>query len=296
MAYTTIPSILITLLLYLVIGFYSDGGGSVEDVNAVLGAIESQFSISPWLFLVPLSVIIMIIKRVPALPALLVGVLTGGLFAIIFQPQLVVQLSGIEGNFIKSSYVGVMKAMYGEVSITTNHSMVNELLATGGMSGMLNTVWLILCAMTFGGAMEAGGLLKRIAAEVIKRVKGTGSLIASTVVTCGFFNVTASDQYMAIVVPGRMYADTYRKRGLKPENLSRTLEDSGTVTSVLVPWNTCGATQASVLGVATMVYAPFCFFNIISPFMTMLVGFMGFKIRYYESESETVKAEEVKAG
>jgi len=295
MTYTTIPSILISLALYLVIGLYSDASGSVEDVNAVLAAIESKFRISPWLFLVPLAVILMIIRRIPALPALLVGVLSGGLFAIVFQPHLINQISGINGDFFKASYVGVMKAMYGEVSITTNHSLVNELLTTGGMSGMLNTVWLILCAMTFGGAMEAGGLLKRIAAEVIKLAKGTGSLIASTVATCGFFNITASDQYMSIVVPGRMYADTYRQRGLKPENLSRALEDSGTVTSVLVPWNTCGATQASVLGVATMVYAPFSFFNIISPFMTMLVGFMGLKIRYYQSGNETVQSGEVVA-
>ena len=295
MTLTTIPSMLITLVLYLAIGLYSNASGSVEDVNAVLIAIDSQFNISPWLFLVPLVVIVMIVKRVPALPALLVGVLSGGVFAIILQPQLINQISGIEGNFLKVSYVGVMKAMYGEVSITTDNSLVNELLTTGGMSGMLNTVWLILCAMTFGGAMEAGGLLERIATEVIKMAKATGSLIASTVATCVFFNVTASDQYMSIVVPGRMYADTYRQRGLKPENLSRTLEDSGTVTSVLVPWNTCGATQASVLGVATMAFAPFCFFNIISPFMTMLFGFMGLKIRYYEPTDETMSSGEVAA-
>ena len=172
--------------------------------------------------------------------------------------------------------------------------MVSELLTSGGMSGMMNTVWLILCAMSFGGAMEAGGLLKRIASEVIKFAQNTGTLIASTVATCGFFNVTASDQYMSIVVPGRMYAETYRARGLKPENLSRTLEDAGTVTSVLVPWNTCGATQASVLGVATLVYAPFSFFNIISPFMTMFVGFLGIKIRYYESEEQASEVEETK--
>lgn len=295
MTITTVPSILIALLIYLGIGFFSDAGGSVDDVNAVLQAIESKFNISGWLFLVPTVVILLIIKKTPALPALLVGVLAGGFFAIIFQPHLVNLVSGVENNFVQSSYVGVMKAMYGEISITTNHPIVNELLVTGGMSGMLNTVWLILCAMTFGGAMEAGGLLKRIASEVIKLAKGTGSLIASTVATCGFFNITASDQYMAIVVPGRMYADTYKARGLKPENLSRTLEDSGTVTSVLVPWNTCGATQASVLGVATMVYAPFSFFNIISPFMTMLVAFLGIKIRYLEPDETKAEPEEVEA-
>jgi NhaC family Na+:H+ antiporter len=295
MAYTTVPSILIAMLIYLVIGLSSDASGSVEDVDAVLAAIQSQFNITPWLFLVPVVVIFMIIRKVPALPALLVGVLTGGLFAVIFQPQLISQISGVEDNSLKAAYVTVMQAMYGDIAIITDHDLVNELLTTGGMSGMLNTVWIILCAMTFGGAMEAGGLLKRIASEVIKFAKGTGSLIASTVATCGFFNITASDQYMAIVVPGRMYADTYRERGLKPENLSRTLEDSGTVTSVLVPWNTCGATQASVLGVATMVYAPFCFFNIISPFMTMIVGFFGIKIRYYPKQETVDQSTEVEA-
>ena len=295
MAYTTVPSILIALFIYLIMGFFSNANGSVEDVEMVLAAIQSQFNVTGWLFLVPLIVILMIVRKVPALPALLVGVLTGGLFAVIFQPQVISQVSGIENDPFRASYVTVMQAMYGDVSITTDHELVNELLATGGMSGMLNTVWLILCAMTFGGAMEAGGLLKRIASEVIKLARGTGSLIASTVATCGFFNVTASDQYMAIVVPGRMYADTYRARGLKPENLSRTLEDSGTVTSVLVPWNTCGATQASVLGVATMVYAPFSFFNIISPFMTMLVGFLGIKIRYYPEQEMVEQSREVEA-
>ena len=292
MAFTTIPSISIAMAIYLIIGLNVDTAGNVDEVNLVLAAVESKFNINGWLFLVPAMVILLIVKRVPALPALLAGVLAGGLYAIIFQPQIINSISGIDNNYIKSAYVGVMRAMYGNVAISTDHAMVNELLTAGGMSGMLNTIWLILCAMTFGGAMEAGGLLKRIASEVIKFTKSTGSLIASTVATCGFFNVTASDQYMAIVVPGRMYADTYRERGLKPENLSRTLEDSGTVTSVLVPWNTCGATQASVLGVATMVYAPYCFFNIISPFMTMLFGFLGIRIRYYEPE-EVMEEEEV---
>ncbi len=292
MAYTTVPSIIIALIIYLIMGFYQDGAGTV-DVAAVLAAIDAKFTINGWLFLVPVAVIVMIIKRVPALPALLVGSLLGGLFAIIFQPQIINEVSGITGDFKRSAYIGVMQAMYGEVSIGTDHPMVNELLSAGGMSGMLNTVWLILCAMVFGGAMEAGGLLQRIASEVIKLARSTGSLISSTVATCLFFNVTASDQYMSIVVPGRMYADTYRKRGLKPENLSRTLEDSGTVTSVLVPWNTCGATQASVLGVATLVYAPFAFFNIISPFMTMLYGYLGIKIRYYKPDEIPPETEAV---
>jgi len=153
------------------------------------------------------------------------------------------------------------------------------LLSTGGMFGMLNTVWLIICAMCFGGAMEASGFLHRLSSSLMKMATNTASLVATTTGTCIFFNVTASDQYLAIVVPGKMFAKSYKDKGLAPENLSRTLEDSGTVTSVLIPWNTCGATQASVLGVSTLSYLPFCFFNIISPFMTMLYAIIGIKIR-----------------
>jgi NhaC family Na+:H+ antiporter len=157
--------------------------------------------------------------------------------------------------------------------------MINKLLSTSGMAGMLRTIWLIICAMTFGGVMEASGLLRRVAEPIIKYTESTGSLISATAGTCVFFNITASDQYLSIVVPGRMFADTYKEKGLAPENLSRTLEDSGTVTSVLVPWNTCGATQSAVLGVATFAYLPYCFFNIISPFMTIAYGYLGIKIK-----------------
>lgn len=181
-----------------------------------------------------------------------------------------------------------MMALYGGIAVVTENDIVNELLATRGMAGMLNTIWLIICAMVFGGIMEESGMLRVLAEAIISKVHSVGSLIASTAATCVFFNITTSDQYLAILVPGRMYADVYRKRGLKPENLSRTLEDSATVTSVLVPWNTCGATQASVLGVATLVYAPYCFFNIISPFMTILYGYLKIGIHYYEPEEELV--------
>jgi NhaC family Na+:H+ antiporter len=167
--------------------------------------------------------------------------------------------------------------------VTTSNSTVNELLSTRGMSGMLNTIWLIICAMCFGGAMERIGLLHKITASIVAKAKTNGSLIASTALTCIGFNITASDQYLAIVVPGKMYAEEYKKRGLAPENLSRTLEDSGTVTSVLVPWNTCGAAQANVLGVATGEYMFYCFFNIISPLMTILFGYLGIKIAKVEN-------------
>lgn len=289
MALTTIPSIVITLIIFLVLGFFNDASSSPGDIEKVQLAIDKVFNLNPLLFLVPVAVIGMIVKKVPALPAILVGAILGGVFAIIFQPEVIQTVVGEGYSGVTSLYVGVMKAMYGSISITTENATVNDLLSTGGMAGMLSTIWLIVVAMAFGGVMESSGLLHRITEMVIRSVKSTGSLIASTAGTCVFFNVTASDQYLAIVVPGRMYAETYRERGLMPENLSRTLEDSGTVTSVLVPWNTCGATQASVLGVATIAYAPFCFFNIISPFMTILYGYLSIKIRMRKEAKEEMK-------
>ncbi len=279
MAVTTIPSIVITLIIFLIWGFVRDGTGEVVNTDSVLVTIENSFSLNPLLFLVPVAVVYLIIKKVPALPALLVGSLLGGLFAVIFQPQIINQISGVEGNYLKSSFIGVMRAMTTTINVQTDNQMITDLLTGRGMAGMLNTIWLILTAMIFGGVMESSGLLHRIAEEIIRFAHGTGSLVTATTASCIFFNVTASDQYMAIAVPGRMFASTYKERGYKPELLSRTLEDSGTVTSVLVPWNTCGATQAGVLGIATMTYAPFTFFCIISPFMTILQAYLNYKIR-----------------
>lgn len=284
MTITTVPSIILTLLIFLAIGFTSSASGTVAETSAILDAIDDKFYISGVLFIVPAVVVVLIVRKVPAIPALLLGTLLGALFALIFQPDLV---AGIGGSATPSGmFIGIMKSLYGDISITTSHDMVSELLSSGGMAGMLGTIWLILSAMIFGGVMESSGMLKRIAQAIISMVNSTGALIASTVGTCVFFNVTASDQYLAIVVPGRMYADIYKRKGLAPENLSRTLEDSGTVTSVLIPWNTCGAYHSSVLGVSTLVYAPYCFFNIISPLMTMLVGFLGYKIRKLKPKQE----------
>jgi Na+:H+ antiporter, NhaC family len=288
MAKTTVPSITITLIIFVIIGLNYETAGSVADVKAISDTILANFNISGWLFIVPLAVLAMIVKKVPAIPALFAGALLGGIFALIFQPEIVARIANDTGTYAYLGFKAVMMALYGEIAIVTDNDIVNELLVTGGMSGMLNTIWLIICAMVFGGIMEESGMLRVLAEAIIKKVHSVGSLIASTAATCVFFNITTSDQYLAILVPGRMYADVYRKRGLKPENLSRTLEDSATVTSVLVPWNTCGATQASVLGVATLVYAPYCFFNIISPFMTILYGYLKIGIHYYEPEEELV--------
>lgn len=286
MVFTTTPTLIITLFIFLVWGFTLDATVLSSETDTVLAAIDNAFNLNPLLFLVPALVLFMIVKKMPALPALLIGSVLGGVFAIIFQPQIVNQTSGIEGDYIKSSFMAVMKSMSIDTSIKTDNAMISELLSSGGMYGMMNTIWLIICAMMFGGAMESSGLLKKIAEQIIKFAHSTGSLVASTAATCIFFNLTASDQYMAIAVPGRMYADTYRKRGYKPELLSRTLEDAGTVTSVLIPWNTCGATQAKVLGVSTFAYAPYCFFCIISPLMTILQAYINFKIRRFSDDDK----------
>ena len=281
MVYTTVPTLTLTLIIFLVIGFRYDFSTAAIDVENVKMAIEGTFNTSPLLFLVPVILLTVIILKVPPLPSLFIGTILGGVFAIIFQPDVVRSIAGHFETYATSSYYAVMQSMFGDISLTTPDENVNELLSTSGMSGMLDTVWLILSAMVFGGVMESAGLLKRITQPIVKYAQSTGNLVASTVATCLFFNTTASDQYIAIVVPGRMYRKTYQDKGLKPELLSRTLEDSGTVTSVLIPWNTCGATQSRVLGVDTWAYAPYAFFNIISPFMTMLFAYLNIKIRRY---------------
>jgi NhaC family Na+:H+ antiporter len=279
MLYTTVPSLVITLLIFIGIGLFTNHSGSQENTVALSQAIKSKFNINPLLFIVPAVVIWMVVKKVNAMAALLVGSLLGGVFAVIFQPHIIGEVAGAAGDFAKQSYMAVINAMSSEVKVVTDNEIANGLLKAKGMYGMLNTVWLILAAMCFGGVMESVGLLQRITEPLVNRAKSIGSLVTTTAGSCVFVNLTASDQYLAIVVPGRMFAKTYKDRGLAPENLSRTLEDSGTVTSVLVPWNTCGATQSGVLGVATLVYLPFCFFNIISPFMTIFFAYAGIKIR-----------------
>ena len=278
MSYTTIPSICITLIIFLFLGFNLETQTSANDIIIIQNAIDSKFNISIWLFTVPAIVIGLIIKKIPAIPALFIGTILGGIAAILFQTEIITEL-GKSNDYFQNSFIVLMDAMARDVSIITENSMINELLSTGGMNGMLNTVWLILCAMCFGGSMEASGFLNKLSTSFMKMATNTASLVATTTGTCVFFNLTASDQYLSIIVPGKMFNETYKKNGLAPENLSRTLEDSGTVTSVLIPWNTCGATQASVLGVSTLTYLPFCFFNIISPFMTMMYAIIGIKIK-----------------
>lgn len=283
MMFTTVPTMTITLIIFLVIGFNFDAGTVDVHPHDVQEAIKQTFNITPWLFLVPAILFAIIMLKVPPLPALVIGITLGGVAAVIFQPHIIKELSGVQHNYLKASYISVIQSMYGETSIKTANASLNRLFTSGGMAGMLPTIWLILSAMVFGGMMEATGMLKKITGSLLKIVKKDSSLITSTAITCVFFNITASDQYLAIVVPGEMYHDAFKDRNLKPEVLSRTLEDSGTVTSVLVPWNTGGATQAKVLGVPTLEYLPFAFFNLISPLMTILFAYFNIKIRRYKN-------------
>jgi NhaC family Na+:H+ antiporter len=283
MMWTTIPSILITLIIFLIIGFNLNiPENQISQIKSMQSALDYSFNISLLSLIVPLIVIFMIIKKVPAIPALLFGTLAGGIYAVLFQPDIINQISGLSSvsnlDYARNSYIAVMNAMTVNVSVNTPSDTVNNLISTNGMSGMLNTIWLIICAMSFGGIMETTGFLKTITNSLMYFIKSKKSLVLTTTSTCLFFNVTASDQYLAIVVPGRMFADSYKKYGLHPKNLSRTLEDSATVTSPLIPWNTCGATHAGVLGIATLTYLPFCFFNMISPFMTLIFAYCSIKI------------------
>lgn len=277
------PSLAITLFLYLLIGLFMDTSGesgtTTEDLRATL---QAQFNISPLLLLIPAGVIFLIIKKIPALPALFVGTLLGAVAALLLQGDLLAEAAQQHGSL----YQVIMQAVYGDFAVTTGEPVLDELLQTGGMAGMLITIWLIISAMTFGGTMEASGFLKRITSALISRVRSDAGLVGATAGTCMVSNVSASDQYLSIVVPGRMFTQAYRDRGLAPQNLSRTLEDSGTVTSVLVPWNTCAAYHAGVLGVATFAYAPWAFFCLISPLMTLAFAYGKVRIARLDGDKE----------
>ena len=278
MSMTTVPTILITLVVFIILGLTIDTTGTA-DTSEILNAIGNTFNISLWLFLVPALVILLIIKKTQPLIALLIGTLLGGVFALIFQPDIVVKIANADTLTFKSAYQGIMNAITVETAVETSNTTLNDLFSSGGMKGMLGTIWLIICAMAFGGIMDAIGALARISSALLKLANSVFGLFASTVTTCLALNVTASDQYLAIVVPGKMFSKAYEEKGLAPENLSRTLEDSGTVTSVLVPWNTCGAYQSGVLGVSVSEYFVYAIFNYLSPFMTLLFAAFNIKIK-----------------
>ena len=276
MLLTTVPTLVVTLIVFVVLGLTIDTSGEA-DTQSILNSIDATFNISGWLFLVPLGVILMILKKTPPLMALLIGTLLGGVFALIFQPEIIAGLSGAKELSFENGYKGILNAITVSTEIATDNVALNDLFTSKGMSGMLGTIWLIVCAMVFGGIMDGIGALSKISETLLGMAKTTFGLFASTVASCLALNVTASDQYLAIVIPGKMFAKAYKDKGLAPENLSRTLEDSGTVTSVLIPWNTCGAYHSGVLGVSVADYFVYAIFNWLSPFMTLL--FAAFQIK-----------------
>ena len=278
MLYTTVPTMVVTLIVFTIISFSIEPTALVQ-TDALLKDITKVFTITPYLFLIPFVVIVLIIKKTPPLAALLIGTLLGALAAIWAQPELVLQLSGADELSFRSVYMTLLNAITVDLSIESSNSLLNDLFTSGGMSGMLGTIWLVICAMVFGGVMEAIGALNKITEALLKLSKSVFGLFASTVGSCIALNLTASDQYLAIVVPGKMFAKAYETKQLAPENLSSTIEDSGTVTSVLVPWNTCGAYHSSVLGVPVFDYFIYAVFNYISPFMTLLFAAFALKIR-----------------
>ena len=275
MVYTTTPGYIISLLLYGLIGIRFSGGTiETQNIETICNTLKSNFFIHPILLLPPILVIVMVIKKIPPLPALLGGTVIGGLFAWLVQSR---------------SLVDIIQAAKSGYTSTTGVMMVDELLTRGGLDYMMNTVALIMCALCFGGIMEKTGMLEIIAKALLKRVKSTGSLVATTIFTCIGMNAIASDQYMAIVIPGRMYKNAFDSRGLHPKNLSRCLEDAGTLSSPLIPWNSCGAFMGATLGVNPLVYLPFAFLNLSNPLISILYGYTGITMEKLEPEDEKSK-------
>jgi NhaC family Na+:H+ antiporter len=279
MMWTTIPSLAVALVGFAVIGWMSPVPDGAEDLDAILEALDRSFVIGPHLLLPPALVLVLVWRRMPAFPALLIGSLVGAAFAFVFQPRAVLAFVGeAELPRFLALVKGCWTALFAGFTLRSGNTALDELLSRGGMGGMLNTVWLILSAMMFGAVMETTKMLEKLAASILARVNSTGTLIGATLASAAGMNVVASDQYVAIVLPGRMFRAEYRRRRLHPKNLSRALEDAGTMTSPLVPWNTCGAFMAQTLGVPTFAYLPFCFFNILNPLVSATYGFTGFTI------------------
>ena len=278
LTYTTIPSISITLIVFIILGINQSSSG-VTDNSFLINTIENTFNISLILFIVPIIVLIMIVKKTPPIKALTIGTLLGAVIAILFQPQIINELSDSSNSSIIASYKVLIDTITSDVSITTESEILNELFSTGGMIGMLNTIFLVMATMIFGGSMDAIGAIKSISKALLNLADNIFKLFASTVASCLALNLTASDQYLSIVVSGKMFEKAFEDKGLAPENLSRTLEDSATVTSALIPWNSCGAYHSSVLGVSVGEYFIYAIFNWISPFMTLIYAALRIKIR-----------------
>ena len=273
---TTVPSMLITLIIFTIAGLSFESPSSIQ-IAEFTQALGDKFHISIWLMIVPIVTGVMIAKRVPSIITLFLSAMLAIVFAFIFQPELLLEISGT-GEGVMSLVKGGMNTLFGSTSLDAGNAEINELISTRGMSGMMDTIWLIICAMCFGGAMTAGGMLASITSVFVRFTKKCVSLVSSTVATGLFMNLTTADQYISIILTGNMFKDIYKKNGYDSRLLGRTVEDSVTVTSPLIPWNSCGMTQSTVLGVSTFVYFPYCFFNYISPLMSVFMAAIGYKI------------------
>ena len=287
LTWTTFPAFAIALVLFTVFGLTQGSAGDGQFGN-LTSQLEGHYNLG-WYLLIPMLVVFALaMLRFPAYPTILLGALLGGVFAVIFQPELVVALAdNADIPRPMALLSGAWKALFEGYQSQTGNAVVDDLLSRGGMISMLNTVWLIVCALGFGAVMERTGLLERMVRSVLKRVKSTGSLIAATIGTAFGTNVVAADQYMALVLPGRLYQPEFRRRGLDPVNLSRALEDGGTITSPLVPWNTCGAYMAATLGVATLDYLPYAFFNLAGPMVALVMAYAGFRVLRLKPGADT---------
>ena len=278
MMYTTGPTFLITTVIFLVAGLDGDME-AVAHVGEYTDGLSHTFNISLWTLVVPILTAVMIAKKVPSLIVLFVSSLMAGVLALILQPHILCQVAGATLLSPESLTRGLAITFYGSTAIDTGNASLNELISTSGMAGMLNTIWLILCAMCFGASLVASGMIDSITGVIIRWVRNRVSLVSSSVATGIFLNITTGDQYISIVLNADMYKEVFRKQGYEARLLSRTTEDAATVTSVLIPWNTCGMTQSTVLGVPTLTYLPFCFFNYLSPLMSILIAAIGWKIK-----------------
>lgn len=278
--YTTVPSIVITLVIFTILGF-SHSGSDSSLINEYTSVLDSKFNITPWLLIVPALTAVMIARRMPALIVLALSTATAAIAAVIFQPDIIREIGASiagDGSNAKILFTGTIESIYNSVSIETGNPEVNQLVASKGMLGMLNTVYLIICAMCFGAALKASGMLRHLASMILPLTKRRTSLVTSTVVTGTALNGIVSDQYLAIILTSSLFKDVYEKEGYENRLLSRSVEDSATVTSPLYPWSSCGMTQATILSVPTLAYLPYCFFNLISPLMSVTVAVIGYKI------------------
>lgn len=284
MLYTTIPTFLITLMVFIVAGLIM-GGQGISDVAEVRQGLSQTFNLSPWLMLVPAVTALMIARRMPSMAVLFLSAMAGCIAAVVSQGHLLDEIAGSDFTGLAQRFRGTMILVYGSTSLDTGVDSLNNLVATKGMSGMMGTIWLIICATIFGASMSVTKFVDSIMNHILRLIHNTVSLVASTAFVGFFLNIVCADQYLSIILTTSMFRDSYLSHGYEPRLLSRSAEDSATITSVLVPWNTCGMTQSSVLGVSTLTYLPYCIFNLLSPFMTIFITAIGFKI-YHKRKAE----------